>query len=90
MLLLIASAIRTVRAKKSNKSQSIDEMTQIFKIEGMNCNHCRASVEKAISSVNGVENVEVSLSQKNAVVKGDFDKDNIMEAVRLAGFDISC
>lgn len=29
-------------------------MTKHFKISGMSCNHCRASVEKALNSVEGV------------------------------------
>ncbi|MBO7660824.1 MAG: heavy-metal-associated domain-containing protein, partial [Bacteroidaceae bacterium] len=29
----------------------------------MTCNHCKASVEKALSSVEGVEKVEVDLAK---------------------------
>ena len=64
-------------------------MIKTYKIEGMNCAHCRASVEKAISGVNGVETVDVSLSDGLAKVSGSHDDDEIFNAVRLAGFDIS-
>ncbi|MCH5236600.1 MAG: SO_0444 family Cu/Zn efflux transporter [Muribaculaceae bacterium] len=87
IILLIASAIRSIKLSNNNL-KTTNDMTQTFKIAGMDCNHCRSSVEKAINSVSGVENVEVSLAQKNAVVTGDFDRDKVMEAVRLAGFDI--
>ena len=42
-----------------------------FHIEGMNCNHCRSNVEKAIRSVKGVEEVIVDLHSGEAKVVGD-------------------
>lgn len=86
MILLIASAVRVIM-KRRNK-QITDEMTQTFKISGMNCAHCRASVEKAISGVKGVETVDVSLSEGQAHVSGNYADDEVRAAVRLAGFDI--
>lgn len=64
-------------------------MTKTYKIEGMNCSHCKASVEKAIKGVEGVDSVEVDLSSGLATVSGDMEDDKISEAVRLAGFDIA-
>lgn len=87
VLLLMASAVRT--AMRSNKTVKHKEMTQEFQISGMNCAHCRASVEKAIAGVEGVETVDVNLSKKNAIVSGDFEKEDVVQAVRLAGFEIS-
>ena len=37
-------------------------------IEGMMCNHCKASVEKALSAVPGVEAVAVDLEARTATV----------------------
>ncbi len=37
-------------------------------VEGMMCNHCKASVEKALSNVEGVSNVNVDLAGKLATV----------------------
>jgi copper chaperone CopZ len=39
-------------------------------IGGMNCNHCRATVEKALCGVAGVTHVEVSLEGESAGVRG--------------------
>ena len=64
-------------------------MTRTYKIEGMNCSHCKASVEKAISGIQGIDSVEVDLSSGLAKVSGDVEDDKITEAVRLAGFDIA-
>lgn len=62
----------------------------IYHIKGMNCNHCRTNTEKAIISVQGVEEVSVDLHSGEAVVKGDsFDKNEIIKAVESLGFEIS-
>ena len=38
-------------------------------IEGMQCNHCKMSVEKALNSIEGITSVEVDLENKNAVIE---------------------
>ena len=43
-----------------------------FVIEGMSCSHCSSRVEKALSSIPGV-NVKVDLQRKVALVSGDVD-----------------
>lgn len=61
--------------------------TLLFDVKGMNCNHCKASVEKAIMSVDGVETVEVDLHSGSAVVVGDdLSPDDIIHAVESIGF----
>lgn len=71
------------------KHKHTTEMTTIYRIEGMNCPHCQAAVERAISSVRGVEHVEVSLSGKKAAVDGTPDMEAVIAAVRAAGFEAS-
>ncbi|MDL2287137.1 heavy metal translocating P-type ATPase [Eubacteriales bacterium OttesenSCG-928-G02] len=44
-------------------------MKKIIKIEGMNCGHCTASVEKALSGIDGVISVQVDLMLKQAEVE---------------------
>ena len=59
---------------------------QEFKVEGMRCNHCKANVEKAVSSIQGVESVEVSLEDKIVLVKGNFTPDDVKKAIEELGF----
>lgn len=59
-----------------------------IKIEGMMCQHCRAAVEKALSAVDGVESVEVSLEKKCAVVSGSASYDVLKQAVIDAGYEV--
>ena len=91
-VLLGASCLRSLNRKRSmttNNNQTSDEMTQEYKIKGMNCAHCRASVEKAIAGVADVDSVSVDLSSGIAVVSGNAPAASIEEAVRRAGFDIA-
>lgn len=59
---------------------------QEFKVEGMRCNHCKANVEKAVSSIQGVESVQVSLEDKTVLVKGNFTPDEVKKAIEELGF----
>ncbi len=46
----------------------------ILSIEGMSCNHCTSSVTSALTALNGIENVAVSLEEKSATVVYDAAK----------------
>lgn len=59
------NAINDVKRSESNMK------TYVLSIEGMMCSHCTDRVGKALSGVDGVKNVEVSLEEKNAVVTAD-------------------
>lgn len=87
-LLLLFSFTKNLFPKIKTNDKTQKEMTRTYKIEGMNCSHCRATVEKAISGVEGVDSVDVNLSSGIATVTGDADNLKIAEAVRLAGFDL--
>ena len=58
-----------------------------LKITGMTCNHCVASVKKALESVTGAESVEVTLEPGGAAIKGSADTDALIAAVKAAGYD---
>ncbi len=59
-----------------------------FIVEGMACNHCKASVERALKGVEGVESVSVELSGGRCVVEGIFDNEEAVKAVEGIGFSI--
>jgi uncharacterized protein len=90
-MLLLASLFRKIRKKKpvqKMKKMEIRMNLKTFKIEGMTCNHCVANVKNAIESVQNVQNVEVSLTDKNAVVQGDFNEDEVKEAITKACYKV--
>ncbi|WP_091689805.1 heavy metal translocating P-type ATPase [Methanococcoides vulcani] len=66
-------------------------MKTTIDVHGMTCMHCHESVTKAISSLKGVESVEVSLEENNATVSFDPAKvtlDEIRKAVTDAGYEV--
>ena len=72
------------------KRHEANTMTQeTIKVEGMSCEHCQMAVNKAISGIVGVSNVEVNLKDGQATVDFDEDKTNtdaIKAAVVEAGY----
>ncbi|MFC1887618.1 SO_0444 family Cu/Zn efflux transporter [Candidatus Cloacimonadota bacterium] len=60
-----------------------------FSIEGMTCNHCVKHVQDSILEVNGVEKAEVILNDKSALIEGEYSEDEIIEAVKKAGYRAS-
>ncbi len=86
--LLIYSFI-SHRKTHHQHNQTISEMTTIYNIQGMNCHHCRASVEKAIAQTPGVESVSVDLDSAKATVNGSATPESIISAVHSAGFEAS-
>ena len=59
-----------------------------FKISGMTCNHCAANAQKAIASVKGVESVTVSLDDGMAQVTGNFQEEDVRQAIESIGFSV--
>ncbi|MDY4140297.1 MAG: heavy metal-associated domain-containing protein [Eubacteriales bacterium] len=57
-------------------------------IDGMMCAHCKATVEKVLSAVEGVEACVVDLAAKTATITlaHDVPDDTLMEAVRARRF----
>ena len=63
--------------------------TYSYLVCGMNCNHCRKNAEKAIGSVEGVDNVTVDLQSGRATVTGhDVNVDAVRKAVESIGFTL--
>jgi copper chaperone len=62
----------------------------ILNVEGMSCSHCVAAVTKAVSALEGVASVDVSLENKTATV--EFEAPATTEAMKAAiedqGYDV--
>lgn len=72
--------------EENNNSTSKHTTIKTYRIEGMNCNHCRAAAEKAIQSVAGVTHVTVDLHNKEAYVEGTALPEDICKAIEEVGF----
>lgn len=88
MVLLTNALILYFIGRYNSKTITIntDTMKQTFIINGMNCNHCRTSAEKAILSVPGVTSASVDLATKVAQVEGTATAEAIRKAVEEVGF----
>ncbi len=84
-LLLIHACIRSTFTNKA-KSHNTD-MTKTYKIGGMSCPHCKATVEKSLSKLDGATSVTVDLAAGSATVEGDVNPKAVEDAVRAAGFE---
>jgi uncharacterized membrane protein YraQ (UPF0718 family)/copper chaperone CopZ len=69
------------------KKQEVVEGTTVYTVEGMHCNHCKASVEKAVGGLKGVTAAEVNLGAKTVTVTGTATADEVRKAVEAAGFE---
>ena len=65
------------------------EMKVELKVKGMMCMHCVAHVKEALSKVEGVKDVDISLEKGLATVtlEKDIDKETLISAVKEAGYD---
>ena len=65
-------------------------MSKTIYIDGMQCNHCKMSVEKALNALEEVTKVEVSLEDKKAVVElqKEIENSKIENAIKEAGFEV--
>jgi Cu+-exporting ATPase len=69
-----------------------DDMKNVnLNIEGMSCGHCVGRVTDALSQLEGVDEVSVSLEEKSAriVAHDGFDPNEAVVAVKEAGYDAS-
>lgn len=91
LLLLNALVLSRLFHRKSQQpTQNHTEMNNctIYLVEGMDCGHCRAAVEKALQNVPGVTHVTVNLETKQAVVDGTADEAALRQAVEEVGFKL--
>ncbi|MCR4717624.1 MAG: heavy metal translocating P-type ATPase, partial [Lachnospiraceae bacterium] len=60
-----------------------------YNVTGMSCAACSARVEKVVSKVDGVNSVSVSLLTNSMTVDGEVASEDIIKAVKGAGFGAS-
>lgn len=79
-----------VESEKANQTEKGEQpMKKTVKIEGMMCMHCVKAVEKALSAVEGVTAVTVSLEDKQAVVEGSAAEEALKAAIVDAGYEVT-
>jgi copper chaperone len=62
-----------------------------LQVSGMTCDHCKAAVEKALKTLEGVNDVDVQI--KTGKVTVDYDEGaaaekELVEAIKNAGYEV--
>jgi len=90
---VVTNALR-LRKFKYNFKNKIDKketnMGKEISIEGMSCNHCKMTVEKVLSALEGVIKVEVDLENKKAILElnKEIEIDKIKQVIESEGFKV--
>jgi len=83
--------VESLSDKSNNTNNGGNNMKKTFIVEGMSCGHCKAAVEKALKSVDGVENAAVDLQSKTAEVtlSGEVNDNVLKKAITDAGYEVA-
>ena len=93
---VVTNALRLKKFDVKHKKESVNNYRKeiinmkTIEIEGMQCNHCKMTVEKVLNSLDGVTRVEVNLDDKKAIVETEKEVDNniIKNVIEEAGFTV--
>lgn len=85
-----SAAICDIPAQESDLGEQpeispADDSVQLL-LDGMTCASCVNKVQKALSSVPGVENARVNLAERSALVTGTAQQADLIAAVEKAGY----
>ena len=58
-----------------------------YRVNGMNCSHCKACVEKAVFALDGVVFAVANVAKKELVIEGSVDETALKTAIEEAGFE---
>ena len=65
--------------------------SKILNVAGMSCEHCKMAVTNAVSALDGVKDVEVSLENNTATVEFEESKlllETIRQAIQAQGYEV--
>ena len=75
----------------SNEHHHDEHVVETYRVNGMNCSHCKACVEKAVKALDGVISAEADVAKKELRVEwhdeDDINETALKKAVDEAGFE---
>lgn len=91
IILILNGYLQKYLSKKRNFKTNTSEKTiktLSITVNGMNCNHCKNSVEKHIGALKEISSAEVNLEQKRLFLRGEsIDISIIKEELESLGFE---
>ncbi|MDD3961670.1 MAG: permease [Bacteroidales bacterium] len=77
---------RYQKISKSNTTKNQGAITKI-RVRGMTCAHCKAMVESALSSIDGIAEATATPKSGEVILKGNFPSEKkILEVIQRAGY----
>jgi copper chaperone len=59
-----------------------------YSVPGIHCGHCAAAIREEVSSVDGVDAIDVDLDAKLVTIRGEaLSDDALREAIEEAGYE---
>jgi copper chaperone CopZ len=89
ILVLTLSCKNTPQQTTETKKENTETVSMEIKIEGMTCNGCEQTIENAVSGLAGIESVEASFVNANAIVQIDplkIDTNLIKTTINKTGY----
>lgn len=81
---IVSNYLKSYQLKKRNKAME----KQQFKVKGMMCNHCTATVEKGIAALDGITSVTADLATGTVYVEGDIDEQAVKDKITELGYQV--
>lgn len=63
--------------------------THTYTVVGMTCDHCVTAVTSEVSTIAGISEVVVDLSQATLSFTGEIPRETIADAVKEAGYELA-
>ncbi len=65
-------------------------MTKTLKLTvlNMNCNHCVATITKALEGLEDIKNIKFNLKKKEVKIKGEISLDQVIKVIEDAGYQV--
>ena len=61
---------------------------RVFNVPDISCDHCKRSIEEALSAVPEVDSIVITVERREVEVAGAASDDAIIAAIGLAGYDV--
>jgi len=87
IILMLNAEIQRYLPKPTTTKETKTEPMQSYKVKGMMCNHCVASVEKALTNSNNVEDVKIDLTSGRVDVEGSVSEYEVKALIEGVGYE---
>ena len=77
-LIIIASSMKLKKVSM--------EADYAFSVPDIHCHHCKMTLEGKLGSLEGVERVSVDVDKRTIKVKGNIDKNKLLDEIKSAGY----